>query len=53
MVFENPVSVFSSIFGKPQSTFHPYHFTALSIHDNYTKNTCLWSGGLRDAASLH
>lgn len=52
--FENPVSVFSSIFGKPQSTFHPYHFTALNIHDNYTKNTCLWSGGgLRDAISMH
>ena len=43
--FENPVSVFSSIFGKPQHTFHPYHFTGLTISDNYTKKTCLWSGG--------
>ncbi|MGN9466760.1 hypothetical protein [Pseudomonas syringae] len=44
-LFENPVSVFSSIFGKPNHTFHPYHFTDLNIDDNYTKNTCLWSGG--------
>ena len=43
--FENPVSVFSSIFGKPQSTFHPFEFTALCMDDNYTKKTCLWSGG--------
>jgi hypothetical protein len=43
--FENPVSVFSSIFGKPQHTFHPFQFTALQIDDNYTKRTCLWTGG--------
>jgi hypothetical protein len=43
--FENPVSVFSSIFGKPQHTFHPFQFTALQIEDNYTKRTCLWTGG--------
>ncbi|MND38621.1 hypothetical protein D3C76_47730 [compost metagenome] len=43
--FENPVSVFSSIFGKPQHTFHPYKFTGYCGDDNYTKQTCLWSGG--------
>lgn len=44
-LFENPVSVFSRIFGKAQHTFHPYHFTALCADDNYRKLTCLWSGG--------
>jgi hypothetical protein len=42
--FENPVSVFSSIFGKPQHTFHPYEFTEICMNDNYTKKTCLWAG---------
>lgn len=44
-VFENPVSVFSSIFGKPHHTFSPEQFTGLCAADNYTKKTCLWSGG--------
>ncbi len=43
--FENPVSVFSSIFGKPTYTFHPWHFTGHEMNDNYTKQTCLWAGG--------
>jgi hypothetical protein len=43
--FENPVSVFSSIFGKPQHTFHPFEFTSYRMEDNYTKKTCLWTGG--------
>lgn len=43
--FENPVSVFSSIFGPFQYSFHPYEFTNLVLDDNYTKNTCLWTGG--------
>lgn len=42
--FENPVSVFSSIFGAPQYTFHPYYYTAYCKEDNYTKKTCLWTG---------
>jgi hypothetical protein len=42
--FENPVSGFSGIFGKPQHSFHPWEFNALCPGDNYTKNTCLWSG---------
>lgn len=42
--FENPVSVFSSIFGKPDYTFHPWQFTNLAAEDNYTKQTCLWTG---------
>lgn len=44
-MFENPISVFSSIFGKPDYTFHPWHFSALCADDNYTKATCLWAGG--------
>lgn len=43
--FENPVSAFSSIFGKPQHTFDPHDFTGLCADDNYTKKTCLWTGG--------
>lgn len=42
---ENPVSVLSSVFGKPQHTFHPYDYTAWNTADNYTKKTCLWTGG--------
>ena len=42
---ENPVSVLSSAFGKPQHTFHPADYTAYEPGDNYTKKTCLWVGG--------
>jgi hypothetical protein len=44
-VFENPVSVFSRIFGKPDHIFNPYQFTQYCPEDNYTKKTCLWTGG--------
>lgn len=43
--FENPVSVFGSIFGKSQHTFNPFDYSGLCGNDNYTKKTCLWSGG--------
>jgi hypothetical protein len=43
--FENPVSVFSSIFGAPDYTFDPYQYTGYCNDDNYTKKTCLWVGG--------
>lgn len=42
---ENPVSVLSSAFGRPQHTFHPSDYTAYEAGDNYTKKTCLWTGG--------
>ncbi len=42
--FENPVSVFSSIFGKPNYIFSPEEFTGHCAEDNYTKTTCLWTG---------
>jgi hypothetical protein len=41
---ENPVSVLSRVFGKPQHTFHPSDYTAWEPADNYTKRTCLWTG---------
>ena len=55
--FENPVSVFASIFGKPNYKFHPYQFGGClpedDIHplwpeyikprDAYPKKTCLWT----------
>lgn len=43
-LFENPVSVFSSIFGRPAHTFNPHDFTRYCADDNYTKKTCLWTG---------
>ena len=42
---ENPVSVLSSIFGKPQHKFSPDDFTGFELADSYTKKTCLWTGG--------
>jgi hypothetical protein len=57
--FENPVSVFASIFGKPDYYFDPYQFGGylpeddihpiwpeyIKARDAYTKKTCLWVGG--------
>jgi hypothetical protein len=43
-MFENPVSAFSNIFGRPNHTFHPWEFTGFCSKDNYTKKTCLWTG---------
>jgi hypothetical protein len=42
--FENPVSVFASIFGKPDYIFSPHEYTGFCADDGYTKKTCLWSG---------
>ena len=42
---ENPVSILSSVWGKPDHTFTPAHFTHYEPADNYTKTTCLWTGG--------
>jgi len=41
--FENPVSAFSSIFGPPQYSFHPYHYGGYCEGDQYFKTTCLWT----------
>lgn len=42
---ENPVSQISSLWRKPDHSFHPHHFTGHCANDNYTKKTCLWVGG--------
>jgi hypothetical protein len=42
---ENPVSVLSSLWGSPDFTFQPWHYTGWQGADNYTKKTCLWAGG--------
>ena len=56
--FENPVSVFSSIFGKPDFCFDPFEYGGylpendvhpdypdiINPRDAYPKKTCLWSG---------
>ena len=44
-LWENPVSVFSQIFGKPDHTFHPHQYTKYCADDNYTKLTTLRVGG--------
>lgn len=43
--WENPVSVFTAIFGKADYTFHPSDYTGFCANDNYTKKTCLRVGG--------
>lgn len=44
-IIENPVSTISTYWRKPDAVFHPHHFTMLEPDDNYTKQTCLWTGG--------
>ncbi|WP_206062539.1 hypothetical protein [Kushneria phosphatilytica] len=42
---ENPVSRISTFWRKPDHSFHPWHYAGLEPEDNYTKKTCLWTGG--------
>jgi hypothetical protein len=42
---ENPVSTISSYWRKADHTFHPWHYCGLERADEYTKKTCLWTGG--------
>jgi hypothetical protein len=42
---ENPASTISTYWRKPDYTVHPFHFAGLNPDDNYTKATCLWTGG--------
>lgn len=44
-MIENPVSVISSIWRKPDHSFSPSDFTAYAPDDNYNKQTLLWTGG--------
>lgn len=43
-MIENPVSTISTYWRKPDYNFHPHHYTAFEPDDNYTKQTCLWTG---------
>lgn len=44
-LIENPVSTISTYWRKPDCTFHPHEYAGLEPSDNYTKKTCLWTGG--------
>lgn len=44
-MLENPVSNIASHWRKSDHTFSPYYFTGYNLDDNYTKKTCLWTGG--------
>lgn len=44
-LIENPVSTISSYWRAPDHKFHPWQFAHLEPLDNYTKLTCLWTGG--------
>lgn len=43
-MIENPVSVMSSYWRKPDAIINPCDFTGYEPGDNYTKKTCIWSG---------
>ena len=44
-LIENPVSTISTYWRGHDHTFSPEYFARLWPHDNYTKKTCLWTGG--------
>ncbi len=44
-MIENPVGTLATYWRKPDHFFHPCDYTAFELGDNYTKKTCLWTGG--------
>lgn len=44
-LIENPVSTISSYWRQADYIFHPWQYTEFELGDNYTKTTCLWTGG--------
>ena len=44
-LIENPVSNIASHWRKSDYRCSPHHFTGYNVDDNYTKKTCLWTGG--------
>jgi hypothetical protein len=44
-MIENPVSTISTYWREPDHTFHPFEYAGIHPEDNYTKKTCLWTGG--------
>jgi len=63
---ENPVSVLSTLWRKPNHTFHPYEYAGfcdegphpefpdvIPEQDRYNKKTCLWTGNGFEMPSKH
>jgi hypothetical protein len=44
-LIENPVSTMSTYWRPPDHSFHPWQYAGLQPAENYTKKTCLWTGG--------
>jgi len=44
-MIENPVSTISTYWRKPDYSFSPHEYTGYAEEDNFTKKTCLWTGG--------
>lgn len=44
-MLENPIGTLASYWRKPDHAFHPWEFAGHEPADNYTKKTCLWTGG--------
>ena len=47
-MLENPVGTLSTYWRDPDYTFHPVHYSGyapIPANDEYTKKTCLWTGG--------
>jgi hypothetical protein len=46
-MLENSVGFLSSVphIGRPDHYFHPWEYAGWEAQDNYTKKTCVWSGG--------
>lgn len=47
-MLENPVGTLSTYWREPDYTFHPVHYSGYApdpANDEYTKKTCLWTGG--------
>jgi hypothetical protein len=44
-MIENPASVISSYWRKPDHIFDPWQFTGFELGDNYNKTTWIWCGG--------
>ena len=44
-MIENPVSTISTYWRKPDHAFSPHQYAGWEPSDNYTKKTCLWTGG--------
>jgi len=44
-MIENPVGTMSTYWRKPDFVYQPHWYSKFDANDNYTKKTCLWTGG--------